>query len=222
MPEKYTQQLKAIGEAALRRAFDVAILGRDQTEWAVGPGRARMVAAATGAVAGFVGLAGFLPDATFTTLLIMRNIAAIATEEGESLDDDETKQACLEVFALGSAGFGESTEEGEASYWSARLLMHGRPMSLLLSEIAATYGLRFSQQFVATVVPVVGAASGALVNSSFVDHYRNTARVHFTIRRLEREYGSIEVRARAEEIATELRIARRSPRRSQFMEETVA
>ena len=88
-------------------------------------------------------------------------------------------------------------------------MMHGRPMSLLLSEVAATYGLRLSQQFASAIVPMVGAASGALVNATFLDHYRAVARVHFTIRRLERSYGAIEVRQQAEEIADSIRAVRR-------------
>jgi hypothetical protein len=209
MPPGLTRQLKGIAETALRRAFDVAILGREQTAWAAGPRAARMLAISTGAISGFVGIAGFLPDATATTLLIMRNIAAIAAEEGEDLMVEESRQACLEVFALGSPGFGEVSEEGDTGYWSARLVMHGRPMSLLLSEVAATYGLRLSQKFASAIVPMVGAASGALVNATFLEHYRAVARVHFTIRRLERSYGAVEVRQQAEQIAESIRAARR-------------
>lgn len=210
VPERITRQLRGIAETALRRAFDVAVIGRDQTAWAATPGRARAVAVTTGAVAGFFGIAGFLPDATATTLLIMRNIAAIAEAEGEDLGREDTRQACLEVFALGSPGYDEVDDTSDTSYWSARLVMHGKPLSLLLSEVAATYGLRLSQRLVSVAMPVVGAASGALVNSTFLDHYRDVARVHFTIRRLERSYGAIEIRAQAQLIAATLRANRRA------------
>jgi hypothetical protein len=208
VPDRITTQLRGIAEVALKRAFDVAVIGRAQTEWVARPRTAQAITIASGAISGFVGFAGFLPDATATTLLIMRNIAAIATEEGEDLATEEARQACLEVFALGSPDLSEH-DMGDRSYWSARLVMHGRPMSLLLSEVAATYGLRLSQKFASTIVPLVGAASGALVNSVFLEHYRNVARVHFTIRRLERRYGPSEVRREAEEIASSLRPARR-------------
>jgi hypothetical protein len=209
VPATITRQLREIAETALRRAFDVAVLGRDQTAWAARPNTARAIAISTGAISGFMGFAGFLPDATATTLLIMRNIAAIATEEGEDLNAEDARQACLEVFALGSPGYGDESGEGDTGYWSARLVMHGRPMSMLLSEIAATYGLRLSEKFASAVVPIVGAASGALVNAAFLDHYRATARVHFTIRRLERHYGGVEVRLQAAAIAESIRARRR-------------
>jgi hypothetical protein len=205
VPDRVTRQLRGVIEAALRRAFDLSVLAEEQTRWATRPNRARVLAMTTGAISGFIGLAGFLPDATATTLLIMRNIAAVAAEEGEDLNSEETRRACLEVLALGSPGFGDPDEEGDSGYWSARLLMHGRPMSLLLAEVAATYGLRLSQRLTTTLVPVIGAASGALVNSTFLDHYRNVARVHFTIRRLERDYGSAQIRQQAQAMAATLR-----------------
>jgi EcsC protein family len=65
---------------------------------------------------------------------------------------------------------------------------------LLLSEIAATCGLRISQKLALQAMPLIGAAGGAFVNSAFLDHYQTLARVHFTIRRLERTYGSGSVR----------------------------
>jgi len=42
---------------------------------------------------------------------------------------------------------------------------------------------------VATAVPLIGAAGGAVVNALFIDHFQNIARAHFTIRRLERLHG---------------------------------
>jgi len=41
---------------------------------------------------------------------------------------------------------------------------------------------------------VIGAASGALINMLFINHYQEMARGHFTVRRLERIYGEKAVR----------------------------
>jgi uncharacterized protein (DUF697 family) len=57
-----------------------------------------------------------------------------------------------------------------------------------------------SQKLAADVVPVVGAIGGAAVNAAFVDHFQTLARGHFTVRRLERIYGSGTVRRVYEEI----------------------
>jgi hypothetical protein len=49
-------------------------------------------------------------------------------------------------------------------------------------------------------VPVIGAASGALINLLFIDHFQTMSRAHFTIRRLERRYGEAAVRSAYSEL----------------------
>lgn len=100
-------KVQGVAEAALRRAFDVAIVGvaaERRSRFGLGDRGSRWFAAASGAVTGFTGIAGFLPDVTVVTLLIMRRIAMIAVEEGEDLSTPEARAACLEVFALDLAG----------------------------------------------------------------------------------------------------------------------
>ena len=206
LPPALVGKAQALAEAALRRAFNLAVVG-------VRPGRrlrarlgdrvGRATVAASGAVGGFAGLSGFLPDVTLTTLLIMRRIAVIAVEEGENLSTEDARAACLEVFAF-DAGEPSSLRGPQArrAGRATRRSATGRRAScsradrsyLLLSEIAASYGLRISQKLALQAVPLIGAAGGAVVNSVFLDHYQTLARVHFTIRRLERTYGSGSVR----------------------------
>jgi hypothetical protein len=180
-----------IAEAALARAYDVAIIGlaREPPERA---GLTRAAVIASGAASGFAGLAGFLPDATFTTLAIMREIARIAAAQGEDLESVDARRACLEVFAFRSAA---DSDESELGYFSARLLFQGRPFTLLLSEVAARSGLVLGEQFSLQMVPIAGAVAGASLNAAFLAHYRNLAMAHFTIRRLERRHGRDIVRA---------------------------
>ena len=212
VPPALVGKVQGLAEAALRRAFDLAILGvRPRGRWRarLGARMGRATVAASGAVGGFAGLSGFLPDVTLTTLLIMRRIAVIAVEEGENLSTEDARAACLEVFAFDagepSSLHGPASPKGgpgdaEIRYWTARLVLQGRPLVLLLSEIAASYGLRISQKLALQAVPLIGAAGGAVVNSVFLDHYQTLARVHFTIRRLERTYGSGSVRTAWDEI----------------------
>jgi hypothetical protein len=184
-------KLAGIAEAALTRAYDVAVLGLEQE-----PQRraelTRSAVIASGAASGFAGMAGFLPDATFVTLAIMREIARIAVSQGENLAEEDTRRACLEVFAFRSEA---DEDESELGYFSARLMFQGRPFTLLLSEVAARYGLVLGEKFAAQIVPVVGAVAGAALNAAFLAHYRNLAMAHFTIRRLERRHGRDAVRA---------------------------
>jgi hypothetical protein len=180
-----------IAQQALARAYDVAILGLDTSP----PERAALTRAAviaSGAASGLAGMAGFIPDATFTTLAIMREIARIAAEQGEDLTSNDARRACLEVFAFRSAA---DSDESELGYFSARLLFQGRPFTMLLAEVAARYGLVLGEKFSMQAVPIAGAVAGAALNAAFLAHYRNLAMAHFTIRRLERRHGRDVVRA---------------------------
>jgi len=178
------------------RAFDIAVLGLGEGSNAGrrGVGWARVMVGAFGAAGGAAGLAGFVPDAAATTLAIMRRIGAIAIEEGELLTAEETRRACLEVFALRS---GATVEGLEGGYFATRLLLQGGPMVRVLSEAAARYGLQLGQKIAGQIVPVVGAVCGAAINVTFMSEYETIARAHFTIRRLERAYGIEAVRTGA-------------------------
>jgi hypothetical protein len=186
----------------MERAFDVATLAMPDP--ATAPrglsrrARARLAAIASGMAGGALGLPGFLPDAAFTTLLILRSIAAIATREGEDLASEAARHACIEVFTLGAALAPDATGAPEAAepegYWTARLLMQGTPLMALIRQAAARFGMVLSEKLAFQAVPLAGAAGGALVNAAFLDHYRALAEGHFIIRRLERTYGAEAVR----------------------------
>jgi hypothetical protein len=187
------QKVRGLAAAAVAQAFDVAVLrlGREGTRKLPSREITRAVVVLSGAVGGFLGLSGFLPDVTVTTFAIMRSIARIAEEEGENLANEDTRRACLQVFALTTEHGGEG--ESDLGYYSARLLMQGRPLVMLLTEVAGRYGLSISQKLALQAVPVVGAVGGAALNASFLRHYQDIARAHFVIRRLERSFGTVAV-----------------------------
>ncbi len=185
--------MSRVVEAALKRAFDIAVLRLDaSTEQVRSKRLAAPVVVLSGAVGGFLGLSGFVPDAAVTTLTIMREIARIAQEEGEHLDDPDTREACLQVFALNP---GE--RDAEMGYFSTRLVLQGRPLALLIAEVASRFGVSLSQKFAVQAVPVIGAVGGATLNVAFLGHYRELAKAHFTVRRLERTFGADIVRQAA-------------------------
>ena len=186
-----------VAQAALRRAYDVAILGLDRDPLSRRASRGRLMGraavAGSGVLGGFAGLAGFLPDATFTTLAIMREVARIAVAEGEDLSGEDARRACLEVFAL--RGGGGEQEGDEVGYFSARLALQSGPVARLLADVAARYGTVLGEKAGLQAIPLAGAVAGAALNTAFMEHYINLARGHFTIRRLERAYGRDAVRA---------------------------
>ena len=190
-------KVRDLAGLALRRAFDIAVV-RLKDETTPNPAVTRAVVIASGAVGGFLGMGGFLPDVSVTTLVIMRSIARIAQEEGEDLADEETRRACLQVFALAPGG--DTTTESDFGYFSARLMAQGRPIVFMIGEVAGRYGLSLSQKLALQAVPIVGAVSGAALNNAFLGHYREAARAHFVVRRLERAFGVEEVRRAWEDV----------------------
>ncbi len=208
-------RLQATAETAIRRAFDLAVVGMDRprdvsatpddgTGWRDPALKAAVTV--SGAVGGFTGLPGLVADVGFTTLTIMREIARIAREQGEDLSQEDARAACLEVFALRAFPFGAAKgqgqgEDNELGYFSARAMLRGRPVVMLVSEVATHYGLGLSRKFALQMMPVAGALCGASLNVAFLSHYRAVAQAHFTIRRLEREYGP-EVRRTAMDLKT--------------------
>ena len=89
-----------------------------------------------------------------------------------------------------------------ASYLSGRGVLNEVAPALirLVAQIGSHFGVVVSQKLVAQSVPLIGAAGGAAINYAFADHFQTTARGHFTILRLERQYGVGVVRAEYERL----------------------
>jgi hypothetical protein len=148
----------------------------------------KLVAVASGASAGFVGAPGLLWDLPVTTGIIMRSVADIARSyPGESLDSDETRRACIEVFAFG--GPENDDDDADAGYWLARSGVNHLAMEQVIRQVAKQFGVTLSEKAVAQIVPIAGAAAGGGLNYAFIDYYPQMARVHFTIRSVERRAG---------------------------------
>jgi hypothetical protein len=141
----------------------------------------------SGVASGFVGLPGAFLDIPFSTTMILRSIAEVARDFDEDLSSEDTKRACLEVLAFG--GFGEAEDATETGYWATRVGMNHAAVSVLIKSAAARFGVVLSEKFLSQAVPVAGAISGGALNYAFTDHYQKMARVHFTLRALERRTG---------------------------------
>jgi ribosome-associated toxin RatA of RatAB toxin-antitoxin module len=167
--------------------------------------RHRNLSVLSGAVGGFFGIPGTLVELPVTTMLMLRSIAAIAAREGEDLSTINARMSCMEVFALG--GPSRSDDAAETGYYGLRLMMsyHFSVVNHLIAQhgvaqlpgvvafvraIAARFGVVISEKAAMASVPVFGAASGALVNAIFMEHYERIAHGHFLVRRLERQYGA--------------------------------
>jgi hypothetical protein len=165
--------------------------------------------AASGMAGGAFGLPGTLLELPVSTTLLLRQIAAIAAEQGEDLSRPSGAAECLKVFALG--GRDPADDAAESGYFALRLALAealqaaaGRGVTTLLpgfiSAVASRFGLPVAVKLSAQMAPVVGAATGAAVNLAFLEHFRTLATAHFTIRRLERAHGPALVRRAYEAI----------------------
>lgn len=177
----------------------------------------------TGAISGVfgsttgVGTAIFVAELGFSTKFMMRSIIDIARSHGENIQELDTQLACMQVFALG--GSSKDDDGAETSYYSTRvalssfvkgasnyvtknglqsfskaLLTSANPISKLIGAITAKFFTQVSEKFIAQALPIAGAIGGGGVNLIFINHFQKIAEAHFTIRRLEREYGEKLVR----------------------------
>jgi hypothetical protein len=77
-------------------------------------------------------------------------------------------------------------------------------LTRLIAKVASRFGIAVSEKAAAQAIPIVGAVGGGLINALFVDHFQNTADAHFTVRKLERQYGAEVVRTEYERLAKSL------------------
>jgi hypothetical protein len=219
--ESYTALTKRVQngvEDVLWNSYEFASAGLEVVPRVVRPKRARgnvshkVAAAASGVASGFVGLPGVLFDIPFTTTTILRSIAEVARDSGEDLKTEDTKRACLEVLAFGGpSAVDDATETG---YWATRVGMNHLTVNVLIKSAAARFGVVLSEKLLAQAVPVAGAISGGLLNWAFTDYYQKMARVHFTLRALDKRTGQpAKVRAAFTEMVEAARDRRRIVRR---------
>lgn len=159
----------------------------------------------TGGVSGLLGAAALPLELPLTTTIMLRSIAEIARYGGEDLSTLDARLACVEVLALGA---GNSEVRADVGYFAARALLSklasdasalilergvagvsAPAVNRLALEIAARFGIVVSERVAAGALPVLGALGGATVNIIFMNHFQRVARGHFTVRRLERQYG---------------------------------
>jgi EcsC protein family len=216
LPAGATQAIAAATTKALDAALAVALRSIRNN-----PGGSRLLhkvmATASGAVGGSVGLVALPVELPISTIIMLRSIAEIARSEGEDLADPETALACIEVFALGGRAGGD--DAADSGYFAVRgvlaksvseaarfiaergIVSEGAPLlAAFIAQVASRFGVVVTQKLAAQILPVVGALGGAAVNYAFIDHFQEVARAHFTVRRLERRYGKDAVHAEYERL----------------------
>jgi len=171
----------------------------------------KILSTATGAAFGAFGLPAIAIELPFTTIQILRSIADIARSEGHNLNDIETKLSCLEVFALG--GNSKEHDHSDNGYWIIRaslsteitraakhiaqkgMMKESAPLIInLINKLTARMSIIVTEEAAAKAIPVIGAIGGASINLLFMDHFQKMAEGHFIVKRLEKKYGSRNVK----------------------------
>jgi EcsC protein family len=221
LPRPASRSLSRAVEAAMHKCLKTAIGSLDNVRAPPATFLSTAIAGVTGGVSGFFGLPALMVELPLTTTIMLRAIADIARHNGENLDTLEARLACLQVFALSSRGSAVRTDLG---YFAARTLLarlssnaaaflvergaqelSGVMLNSLMAEIVSRFSIVVSDRIAAGALPVVGAVGGATINVIFMNHFQQIAQGHFTVRRLEREYGVDAVRLHYAEIAARSR-----------------
>ncbi|RMB56171.1 EcsC family protein [Dokdonia sinensis] len=215
IPEKYQDKITETVKKALQLSVkaNLKTFQNDKTKLKASNRMYKAVTTGTGFVGGFFGIAGFTADILLSTKFLMRSIMDIARSQGEDITDPEVQLQCLQVFALG--GTSPDDDSLDSSYYGTRIALDQAlsqiastvatqgakkflqsiassapgAMGGFMSKIISRYSVQVLDKFAAQAIPIVGAASGAGLNLIFLHHFQRVATAHFTIRRLEKQYG---------------------------------
>jgi len=212
LPKEFNNQLSEIVQSALLKGLDFAVftLGKADTaesqDWLH-----KLLVAGSGAAGGVLGLATLPIELPISTCIMLRSIADIARSEGHDISLLEVKFDCLEVLAFG--GGSANDEMADNSYWVTRSLLArsvteaveyvakrgvieeaAPPILRLITSIASRFGVVITEELAAKAVPIVGAVGGGTINLLFTHHFQELARGHFIVKRLEKKYGTEQVR----------------------------
>lgn len=219
LPDFATGKINDATQLALRKCLNIALrtLGKPQSPDAEPEKPStllhKLAVATTGAAGGAFGFLALPVELPVTTTLIFRSVCDIARSEGENLTSVDTQLQCLAVLGMGgnpdkqeedadlgyfvlrgalaraiSKASSDITTKGIAAHSSAAVFK-------LVQTVASRFSVQVTEQMAAKSIPAIGAVLGATVNTLFIDHFQQMAHGHFTVRRLERKYGSAAVKA---------------------------
>ena len=215
LPQDWQEKILLLTNKSLQKSLEWGLKSMDADSITSYPKLHMAAAALSGGIGGAFGLPALALELPISTTIMLRSVADIAKANGEDLALPEVRLECINVFSLGGVSKNDDALDsayyairgsmasaiGEASKYivahkGQKIALDGAPALIhFLSRVAARFNMQVSEKALAQLVPVVGAAGGAIINTLFIDHFQNVSRGHFTVRRLEREYGVDEVQA---------------------------
>lgn len=229
LPASVSKKIHGAVEAALHKSANAALWSLDnEPNRPASTKLHKFYAATSGALGGAFGFTTLFIELPISTTIMMRSVADVARSEGFDLSEFSTKISCIEVFALGGAT--KKDDAAETGYYISRgfiadSMRHlskefsemiaknaassaksfspaqtGKWLAELIEKVASRFGIVITEKFAAQAVPLIGAATGATLNTLFTDFYQDMARGHFIIKRLEQKYGYETIKAEYKKI----------------------
>ena len=222
LPDVAREAVDKAAQTSLEKGLDWAVASIGTTKGTKPrPWLHKTVVTASGGVGGAFGWGALAVELPFSTVVMLRSIAAIARENGEDLRSAEARLECLSVLSYG--GTTSDDDAAETTYYATRTALASSlqraaahlttavrggnaPMAAkyvtgFIGRVAGRFGLVVQEKAVAQAIPVAGALGGAALNNLFIAHFQTVSHGHFTVRRLERRYGEEVVREAYERIA---------------------
>lgn len=218
LPASAIKILNNVAEASLKKAAKLAFISMGNKPSLPASSKLhKLLAATAGAAGGAFGSSSLLLELPISTTIIMRAVADIARSEGFNLQDITTQHYCIEVFALATDK--PNDDSAEAGYYMTRgfltqSMQHlnnhlskmattqttqtinaagnshgGKWLEAIISKVTRKFGLVITHKLAAQAIPVIGAVTGATINTLFINFYQDMARGHFIVKRLEKKYG---------------------------------
>lgn len=213
LPQAARERIGTLIGKALEKAVGFAFTGMKNGAARARNQRYKGAVALSGAAGGLFGLSGVAVELPASTLTMMRSIGEIARENGEDITLIATRLECLAVFSMG--GRSADDDAADSAYfatraWQAQVINSAAKYAenaartggakateeaipvlvKMIQRITTRFGVRLTQAQTAKIVPVLGAFTGAGINTLFLDYYQSVAKGHFTVRRLQRIYGA--------------------------------
>ena len=180
LPAGVQPQIDRAVVAALTAAHGLAGLAESGPD--LGHTGTMAAALATGAAGGAGGLTTSLAELPVTITVFLHAIRREALAAGYDPNEPGIRAACLEVFASGSP---LARDDGvNTAFLSARLTLSAPAIQKLIASVAPRLAAAMGQKLALQALPVIGAVTGAALNATYLNYYRELARIRFALMRL--------------------------------------
>ena len=150
-----------------------------------GAGNTALVAA-SGALGGAGGLVTTITELPVAIGVIFRGMQRVAAGYGRDPNNVATRQICLSIFSTGSLIVDEDVDASQ--FIGIRLILQDQLLRSFITRMTPNLLMKFSPKLVSP--PVIGAATGSMINVVYIRYYENLAHVYFQLADIAAEFGA--------------------------------